>query len=138
MSRRYTLHTPSLGLPRPCPPMIPRRLSTIFSLGMSLRAKIPGSAPFNPTQSLVLHPCGSTLECDPEMGYRCALPCGGGGGVVVCMAIPELMHAGHRSCTLPPPTHGRVWGGTVGGSGCRRRDLAWTVHIQNSQHGLIT
>ena len=44
-------------------PIIPRRLSTVFSPGINLRAKIRGIAPFNPIQSLVLS--------------------GGGGGVAV-------------------------------------------------------
>ena len=56
LSGGYTFHTPSLGLPRPCRPIIPRRLSTVFSPGIIIRAKILGIAPFNPTHNLVLHP----------------------------------------------------------------------------------
>ena len=54
--RLYTLHTPSLGLPCPCPPIIPIRFSTVFSPGISLKTEIPGIARFNSTHSFVLHP----------------------------------------------------------------------------------
>ena len=60
----YALHTPTLGLTCPCPPIISRRLSAVFFLRLSLRAKIPQAATFNATHTVLLHPCGSTLEGD--------------------------------------------------------------------------
>ena len=44
------------GLTLPLPPHNSQKTFPVFSLRRSLRAKIHGTAPFNPTHSLVLHP----------------------------------------------------------------------------------
>ena len=125
LSPRYTLHTPSLGLPCLCP-ISPKRLSTVFSRGISLRAKILGIAPCSPTHSLVVQTLAAAnvstirrLHIDVHYRMRgCRLP-------AHSTVDPKLRSS--QSYPPPPPDSWHSVERHFSGSGCWWRDLAATL-----------